>query len=439
VDLSQLERRRRITIVALEGTLKDFSLADILQLIGLQRKTGVLTIEGEDDTVTISFLDGKVVASDSTARRLENRLGNLLFKANKISSEQLAHVLEMQKSTLQRLGFLLIKERMVTPEDLREALRLQILRIIYRLFRWKDGRYHFTQELIVDYDTDHLSPISTDQILMEAARMTDEWPILQERVRSLFAVYRRSDSHERDTLADEENGPPPPGAIAVTYPELTVWPWIDGTRTVAEVIDSTFLSDFDVVKGIYDLIERGLIEEVRTEVPALPQRRPPASSAEPTRDAGHTARLAALWIAIVLLLGVSVNLMRSNEANLFLRPVSSVPERASFWKAVSMIRLSRIDRAISVFYELKGRYPDHLTDLVVAGILRPIHLLDPFGQPYRYIPRPDEKRYQLYAWTAGGRIDPDLSLSRGTSPTAEEANAPKPVPSKDKKQVIIVE
>ena len=34
--------------MALEGTLKDFSLADIFQLIGLQRKTGVLTLRGKD-------------------------------------------------------------------------------------------------------------------------------------------------------------------------------------------------------------------------------------------------------------------------------------------------------------------------------------------------------------------------------------------------------
>ena len=47
--------------MALEGTLRDFSLADIFQLIGLQRKTGVLTLRGKDDTVTVTFLDGKVV------------------------------------------------------------------------------------------------------------------------------------------------------------------------------------------------------------------------------------------------------------------------------------------------------------------------------------------------------------------------------------------
>ncbi|HET7452598.1 MAG TPA: DUF4388 domain-containing protein, partial [Thermoanaerobaculia bacterium] len=67
--------------MALRGTLRDFSLGEILQLISFQRKTGVLTVEGEEDTVSVSFLDGKVVAADSLKRRFENRLGNLLVRA----------------------------------------------------------------------------------------------------------------------------------------------------------------------------------------------------------------------------------------------------------------------------------------------------------------------------------------------------------------------
>ena len=34
--------------MALKGTLKDFSLADIFQLIGIQRKTGVLTLKNDE-------------------------------------------------------------------------------------------------------------------------------------------------------------------------------------------------------------------------------------------------------------------------------------------------------------------------------------------------------------------------------------------------------
>ena len=44
--------------MGLEGTLRVFSLTDIFQMLGLQRKTGVLAVEGEDDTITISFLGG---------------------------------------------------------------------------------------------------------------------------------------------------------------------------------------------------------------------------------------------------------------------------------------------------------------------------------------------------------------------------------------------
>ena len=38
--------------MALEGTLKDFALPDIFQLIGLQKKTGVLYLRDERDEVT---------------------------------------------------------------------------------------------------------------------------------------------------------------------------------------------------------------------------------------------------------------------------------------------------------------------------------------------------------------------------------------------------
>lgn len=44
--------------MALEGTIKDFGLPDIFQLIGLQRKTGVLTLRAKNETVTVTFESG---------------------------------------------------------------------------------------------------------------------------------------------------------------------------------------------------------------------------------------------------------------------------------------------------------------------------------------------------------------------------------------------
>ena len=69
--------------MALQGTLKDFSLADIFQLIGIQRKTGVLTLKSAQETATVAFVEGQVVGADSTLRRLEDRLGTVLAKTGR--------------------------------------------------------------------------------------------------------------------------------------------------------------------------------------------------------------------------------------------------------------------------------------------------------------------------------------------------------------------
>src|SRR5262249_59558921 len=106
--------------MGLEGTLRVFSLTDIFQVLGLQRKSGVLTVEGEDDTVTISFLGGQVVSAESAARRLENRIGSLLVRVGRLDEAELTRILAVQNETQQRLGFLLIPDRLVTPEDLPE-------------------------------------------------------------------------------------------------------------------------------------------------------------------------------------------------------------------------------------------------------------------------------------------------------------------------------
>ena len=76
--------------MALEGTLRDFSFADILQLISLQRKTGVLTLKNQDNVVTISFLDGMIVGASSLSQHEEDRLGLILLKCGAVSEEQVA-------------------------------------------------------------------------------------------------------------------------------------------------------------------------------------------------------------------------------------------------------------------------------------------------------------------------------------------------------------
>src|SRR4030081_2624903 len=100
--------------MALSGTLKDFGIADILQLIGHQTKTGRLTLKSGGEEVEVFFVEGNVVFATEKARKSPNLLGNLLLRAELLSKEQLEEALAVQQRTLKRLGDILIENQMVT-------------------------------------------------------------------------------------------------------------------------------------------------------------------------------------------------------------------------------------------------------------------------------------------------------------------------------------
>ena len=422
--------------MGLDGTLKVFSLTEIFQMLGMQRKTGVLSVEGEDDAVTISFLGGSVVAAESRARRLDNRLGSLLLRAGYVTQEQLDHVLAIQKQTQQRMGFLLVRERLVEPQELREALRVQISRIVYAAFRWSDGRFHFTQEGTVDYDADHMAPVSTDTVLMEAAQIVDEWPMLEQKVGSLSSVFRRAPGVENlNVVSGQKN--PPEGTLSVSRPEAETWRWTDGRRSVGDIMERAFLSDFEVLKGTVDLLARNLIERgrVEEEVPAAPPE-----PAVPVAAARTSGRAIGLWAALGLLAALSLYMIPRNPANMLLRPPGDMRETADLLKAISLNRAVSIERAVRIYYDSSGRYPRSLEDLVVGGILEEDALRDPYGRFYRYILRAEDGKFGLYGRNGAGQIDLDLSLERSLAPVSElrPAHSRPPVQT-ERPSVLVVE
>ncbi|MGZ4808066.1 MAG: DUF4388 domain-containing protein [Thermoanaerobaculia bacterium] len=408
--------------MALEGTLRDFSLADIFQLIGLQRKTGVLTLRGKDDTVTVTFLDGKVVGADSLNRRLENRLGTVLIRTGTLSQDQLNRALEIQKETLQRLGFILTHYGIISADSLKHAIQLQIMQIVYRLFRWKDGDYHFSQETTIEYDRDNVVPISAESILMEGARMIDEWPIIEKRIRSYEMVFRKKvtdqelvvvgaeDADEVDFNSDDSHAKKRRGAgekIRISQEEKTLYNLVDGTKTVADIVEMSGLSEFDTNKGLYELLTRDLIEEVRSRGGAA------AVSVQPTpldeSEVAETPVPLPLVIILTLIAIASVITSVRNPLNGFKplnRALSPIEETR---KSISFQRIELIGQAIDRYNIVNGRLPERLEELSPNYIETSL-LSDPWGNAYKYIPRPE--RFLVIGFAPDGKVDTDLFLSR---------------------------
>ncbi|HEY8133156.1 MAG TPA: DUF4388 domain-containing protein [Thermoanaerobaculia bacterium] len=414
--------------MALEGTLRDFSLADIFQLIGLQRKTGVLTLRGKDDNVTVTFLDGKVVGADSASHRLENRLGHVLMKSGMLTPEQLARALEIQKETLQRLGFILTHYQIISNDALKQALQLQILQIVYRLFRWKDGDYHFSQETTIEYDRDNVVPISAESILMEGARMIDEWPIIEKRIRSSAMVFRRKasgaeivvvggediDEVDFDTpspQASKKKKGPGGDKIRISEEEKQVYDLLDGKRTVSDIIEMSRLSEFDTSKALYELLTRDLIEEVRGAAPT-----PSAEQAQAPVDESEVAETPVPLPLVLFLAVLAIASMVTSFKNPLnsIRPIGTKPARASApveaVKAISIERIHSLGEAIEKYNVVNGHLPVRLQDLAPYYV-SPSLLTDPWGNAYKYLQQPS--RYLVIGFSPDGKADTDLFLSRG--------------------------
>ena len=410
--------------MALEGTLRDFSFADILQLISLQRKTGVLTLKSDDNVVTISFLNGRLVGASSLNQHTEDRLGLILLKRGAISDVELEAALRRQEETLQRLGRILIDHEVVPGAAVREALEQQILQIVFRVFRWSDGEYHFSQETDIDYDRDLMVPMVADSIIMEGARMTDEWPFVDHRVPDRNVVFVKTDPDRRFEVADEPDAeldelafsfsdlPEDAGLLSLPDDRLTsnqhiLYALVNGRETVHELILRSPLMEFETCKALAELVERGLIRVARPDEVAF------HLSGEMVVDQVSRRSLGALpWLAIpfLILLGFSVTVMGRNSLNPSFNLGSLIRDRfvlesASWFRAQSLALAAERD------YLLTGAYPEIVAEVIDTGLSGFRRLaVDPWGRPYRMVTR-NEKLIVTGA-NAVGQPVPLLLISR---------------------------
>ncbi len=394
--------------MALVGTIKDFGLADILQLIGLQRKTGILTLEGGADKVTVKFLEGAVVGADTSLRNLEDLLGSVLVRTGRITQAQLQESLLIQKSTLQRLGYVLVKQNFISGDDLEEALRIQVTQIVYRLFRWRDGKYQFAPMDHVEYDNEHFRPISAETILMEGARMIDEWPILERRIKSPGMVFRQTTSGAaldvpvaslldadidfgfQDAPEGRERGE---GEIKISPDERDILHMVDGVATVQDIVDTSALPEFDVYRILFELSNRNLTEVVA----------PTVATGDGTRDARGTPWASgSLQLAVIALALLGIFTLGMNRFTPW-RIASASHDTELLKTYASRNRLERVEQALQAFYLDRGSMPDTLKALSAEGYLRPSDIMDPWGRPYSY--RLDAAAYELGNDVPGGRSE----------------------------------
>ncbi len=191
--------------MAIKGSLKEASLADVLQLLALGQKTGCLSVADRSSFGYIYFDRGRICYASIVNRR--DRIGDLLVKNGKITQEQLDQAVQLQgENRDKRLGELLISDGAVTRDDLESGMRGQIEEAVYFLFTWTQGTFNFETDVKPERQ-DFLVSINPESLLLEGARRIDEWSLIEKKVPSfelIFALDKDRLAASQVQLTDEQ-------------------------------------------------------------------------------------------------------------------------------------------------------------------------------------------------------------------------------------------
>ncbi len=168
--------------MSLVGNLEDLGLGEILQIVSLSRKSGVLQLNSRDRDGRVIFRDGQVIRA--MASTFPENLGDLVLRNGLADMETLkqALVIQQESDDDRRIGDILVSEFGVDREAIETAVREQLEKIVYSFFGWDEGAFSFElgdcQELVVT----NLNPLQfmLDQglnpqwLAMEGSRILDE-------------------------------------------------------------------------------------------------------------------------------------------------------------------------------------------------------------------------------------------------------------------------
>ena len=235
--------------MAIEGPLKELSIQDVLQLLDLAHKTGVLTIRSEtlDDETIVHFSKGAIVFA--VRRRSTRRLGQMLIRSGRVTQRELDSALEQQRrDPTRRLAEILLEMGSITEEELEKQLRFQMEETIYEVMGWTEGYFKFEERSEV---AQHrlLARVRVESLLMEGARRIDEWTRLESKIPGTDAVPMLAPGKEGDSAP-----------IELKPEEWEVLAEIDGERDLGRIAADLGRSSFDVAKTIFGLVSTGVVQ-----------------------------------------------------------------------------------------------------------------------------------------------------------------------------------
>lgn len=170
----------------LSGKLEELGLDDILQLITVSRRTGILTLKSRGREAVLQLRDGLVVRATSTG--FQQSLGEMLVRKGAVDAELVRESLAFQQHEgfRERIGSILHHRYQIDLQLIEQTVREQMSNVLLTLFAWHEGSYDFEPcEEIETVDAAYLDPL---QLMLEQGGSTEQLSAEGERLQHELGV-----------------------------------------------------------------------------------------------------------------------------------------------------------------------------------------------------------------------------------------------------------
>jgi len=255
--------------MALKGNLRDFSTTQLLNLINLARKTGQLVVDSKNGSAQVFFKEGKLIYAAYSGQ--DGRLTSMLARAGKLTEAQAATISQKPEARNDReLGTLLIQSGQFSQNDIVASIKSHVLDVVYRLFAWADGTFHFEPSQLPPGDRIQVK-IELENVIMEGSRRIKEIERLRDEIPNLDVTLHFTDRPD----ARLRN-------INLSVEEWRVVSFINPKNTIRQIAQANTMNDFQIRKIVYGMLQAGLVEMIVPKGQAAPPAaRPGPPTAQP--------------------------------------------------------------------------------------------------------------------------------------------------------------
>ncbi len=256
--------------MALQGNLRDFPLTQLLNLIYLAHKSGLLEAKSSSENIQIWFREGKLAYAQKEGLPVD--LINILQRRGRLNDSQV-RVLQRRfgQESDKVLGLQLVNAGYILQREILEEMQAEYSAVLSHLFSWTEGDFHF-DNTCPPPDEKILVRAGLENLILESSRGLQEAEQLQAEIPNLEAVLKFTE-HPGTNIRKLNLSPAEWKAVS----------FINAKNTIRQIGRAVEVTDLEVRKIVYGLLQAGIVEYQASQRDAVPfrlQTPQPAQAAE---------------------------------------------------------------------------------------------------------------------------------------------------------------